>query len=63
MCNQHDQYCDESCIKITQHGTFIVSGYDDFVPLKPTMERKVDRITWTIKFRNGSRKRFSFKVG
>lgn len=61
MCEEYNPYCDHSCVKIVPQGTLIVRGYDDFVPLKPTMERKVDYITWTIRFRNGSARRFSFR--
>ena len=41
-----------------------VRGYADFVPLGGTVTplRSTDSIMWTVKFRNGSLKRFKFPI-
>jgi len=41
-----------------------VRGYADFVPMGATVTpmRSTDSIMWTIKFRNGTIKRFKFPI-
>ena len=41
-----------------------VSGYADFIPLgaSTTPLRATDSIMWTLKFRNGTLKRFKFPI-
>ena len=52
------------CVKICPVQAMEVRGYADFVPLNAmvTPLRSSDSILWTVKFRNGSLKRFKFPI-
>jgi adenylylsulfate reductase, subunit B len=64
--NQDAMMCWEcfSCVKICPTQAVEVRGYADFVPLGAavTPMRSTDSIMWTVKFRNGSLKRFKFPI-
>jgi adenylylsulfate reductase subunit B len=64
--NQEPEMCWEcySCVKICPQQAIEVRGYADFVPLgaQVTPLRGSDSIMWTVKFRNGSIKRFKFPI-
>jgi len=64
--NQAPEMCWEcySCVKICQPQAIEVRGYADFVPLGAmvTPMRSTDAIMWTVKFRNGTLKRFKFPI-
>ena len=64
--NQAPDMCWECmcCVKICPVQAMEVRGYADFVPLgaSVTPMRSTDSIMWTIKFRNGSLKRFKFPI-
>ncbi|OEU54620.1 MAG: adenylylsulfate reductase subunit beta [Desulfobacterales bacterium C00003106] len=64
--NQEPDACWEcySCVKICPQGAIEVRGYSDFVPLGGSVVpmRSSDSIMWTIKFRNGTLKRFKFPI-
>jgi adenylylsulfate reductase subunit B len=64
--NRHPEYCWECmcCVKICPVQAIEVRGYADFMPLGAscTPMRSTDSIMWTIKFRNGSLKRFKFPI-
>ncbi|MFH1672306.1 MAG: adenylyl-sulfate reductase subunit beta [Pseudomonadota bacterium] len=64
--NQEADACWEcySCVKICPQGAIEVRGYSDFVPLGGSVVpmRSSDSIMWTIKFRNGTLKRFKFPI-
>jgi adenylylsulfate reductase subunit B len=64
--NQAPEMCWEcySCVKICPTQAIEVRGYADFVPLgaNVTPMRSTDSIMWTIKFRNGTLKRFKFPI-
>ena len=64
--NQEPDQCWEcySCVKICPQGAIEVRGYSDFVPLGGSVVpmRSSDSIMWTIKFRNGTLKRFKFPI-
>ncbi|RJO70480.1 MAG: adenylyl-sulfate reductase subunit beta [Myxococcales bacterium] len=53
-----------SCVKICPQQAVDVRGYADFVPLGASCVpmRGSDSIMWTIKFRNGTVKRFKFPI-
>ena len=53
-----------NCVKICPTQAVEVRGYADFVPLgaSATPLRSTDSIIWTIKFRNGTLKRFKFPI-
>jgi len=52
------------CVKICPQQAMAVRGYADFVPLgaQATPLRGSEDIMWTIKFRNGTLKRFKFPI-
>jgi adenylylsulfate reductase subunit B len=54
-------YC---CVKICPQQAIDVRGYADFVPMGASAVplRSSDNIMWTVKFRNGSVKRFKFPI-
>jgi adenylylsulfate reductase subunit B len=64
--NQEPEFCWEcyNCVKICPTQAVEVRGYADFVPLgaSVTPMRSTDSILWTVKFRNGSLKRFKFPI-
>ncbi len=64
--NRAPEMCWEcySCVKICQPQAMEVRGYADFVPLGAmvTPLRSTDAIMWTVKFRNGTLKRFKFPI-
>jgi adenylylsulfate reductase subunit B len=53
-----------NCVKICPTQAVEVRGYADFVPLGATVScmRSTDAILWTLKFRNGTLKRFRFPI-
>ena len=62
--NQEPDQCWEcySCVKICPQNAIEVRHYADIVPLGGSVQplRGSDSIMWTIKFRNGTLKRFKF---
>jgi adenylylsulfate reductase subunit B len=64
--NQEPEQCWEcySCVKICPQNAIEVRHYADVVPLGASVQplRGTDSITWTIKFRNGTMKRFEFPI-
>jgi len=64
--NQESEMCWEcySCVKICPTQAIEVRGYADFMPMGATVSpmRSTDSIMWTVKFRNGSLKRFKFPI-
>lgn len=64
--NQEPEQCWEcyNCVKICPQQAIEVRGYADFVPLGASVlpMRASDSIMWTVKFRNGSIKRFKFPI-
>ena len=64
--NQEPDQCWEcfSCVKICPTQAVEIRGYADFVPMggQVTPMRSTDSIMWTVKFRNGSVKRFKFPI-
>ncbi|MDY7001217.1 MAG: adenylyl-sulfate reductase subunit beta [Thermodesulfobacteriota bacterium] len=64
--NQEPEACWEcySCVKICPQGAITARPYADFAPMGGTSIplRGSDDIMWTIKFRNGSVKRFKFPI-
>jgi adenylylsulfate reductase subunit B len=64
--NQSPEMCWEcySCVKICPTQAIEVRGYADFCPLGATVTpmRSTDSIMWTVKFRNGTLKRFKFPI-
>jgi adenylylsulfate reductase subunit B len=64
--NREPEMCWEcyNCVKICPTQAVEVRGYADFVPLGATVTpmRSTDSILWTVKFRNGSLKRFKFPI-
>ena len=64
--NQDPSMCWEcyNCVKICPTQAVQVRGYADFVPLGATATplRSTDSIMWTVKFRNGTLKRFKFPI-
>ncbi|MFC2149910.1 adenylyl-sulfate reductase subunit beta [Calditrichota bacterium] len=53
-----------NCVKICPQQAVEVRGYADFMPLGATVSpmRGSDAIMWTVKFRNGTLKRFKFPI-
>ena len=64
--NQEPEQCWECmcCVKICPTQAMDVRGYADFVPMGGAVipMRSTDNIMWTVKFRNGSVKRFKFPI-
>ena len=64
--NQEPEMCWEcySCVKICPQQAIEVRHYADIVPLGGSVQplRGTDSIMWTIKFRNGTLKRFKFPI-
>ena len=64
--NQEPDQCWEcyNCVKICPQQAIEVRGYADFCPLgsNTVPMRGTDAIMWTIKFRNGTIKRFKFPI-
>jgi len=64
--NQEPEQCWEcySCVKICPQQAIEVRHYADIVPLGGSVQplRGTDSIMWTIKFRNGTLKRFKFPI-
>ncbi|GBE04289.1 MAG TPA: adenylyl-sulfate reductase subunit beta [Nitrospirae bacterium] len=64
--NQEPDQCWEcyNCVKICPQQAIEVRGYADFVPLHGSVipMRGTDSIMWTVKFRNGTLKRFKFPI-
>jgi adenylylsulfate reductase subunit B len=64
--NQEPEQCWEcySCVKICPQQAIECRHYADVVPLGGSVQplRGTDSIMWTIKFRNGSIKRFKFPI-
>jgi adenylylsulfate reductase subunit B len=64
--NQEPDQCWEcyNCVKICPTQAIEVRGYADFVPLGASVIplRGTDAIMWTVKFRNGTLKRFKFPI-
>jgi adenylylsulfate reductase subunit B len=62
--NREPEMCWEcySCVKICPQQAIDVRGYADFVPMGASVVplRSTDSIMWTVKFRNGTVKRFKF---
>ncbi|MCP4724623.1 MAG: adenylyl-sulfate reductase subunit beta [bacterium] len=53
-----------NCVKICPTQAVEIRGYADFMPLGATVTpmRSSDSILWTVKFRNGTLKRFKFPI-
>jgi len=53
-----------NCVKICPQQAIDVRGYADFVPMGGSVVpmRSTDAIMWTVKFRNGTVKRFKFPI-
>jgi adenylylsulfate reductase subunit B len=64
--NREPEMCWEcyNCVKICAQQAVDVRGYADFVPLGAAVipMRASKDIMWTVKFRNGSVKRFKFPI-
>jgi adenylylsulfate reductase subunit B len=64
--NQEPEQCWEcySCVKICPQQAIECRHYADIVPLGGSVQplRGSDAIMWTIKFRNGTMKRFKFPI-
>ena len=64
--NQEPDNCWEcySCVKICPQQAIEARHYADIVPLGGSVQplRGTDSIMWTIKFRNGTMKRFKFPI-
>jgi len=64
--NQEPNLCWECycCVKICPVQAIEVRGYADFMPLGASVTplRATDSIMWTLKFRNGTLKRFKFPI-
>ena len=62
--NQDPDACWEcySCVKICPVQAVVVRGYADFVPMGASVTplQGTDSIMWTVKFRDGSLKRFKY---
>ena len=54
----------QCCVKICPTQAIAIRGYADFMPLGASVVpmRSTDSIMWTIKFRDGSLKRFKFPI-
>jgi adenylylsulfate reductase subunit B len=53
-----------NCVKICPTQAVEIRGYADFVPMGASVTplRSTDSIMWTVKFRNGTLKRFKFAI-
>jgi len=53
-----------NCVKICPQQAMAVRGYADFVPMGASITplRGTEDIMWTVKFRNGTLKRFKFPI-
>jgi adenylylsulfate reductase subunit B len=53
-----------NCVKICPTQAVEIRGYADFVPMGASVTplRSTDSIMWTVKFRNGTLKRFKFPI-
>jgi adenylylsulfate reductase subunit B len=64
--NQEPEQCWEcyACVKICPRSAIEVRHYADVVPLGASVQplRGSDSIAWTIRFRNGTLKRFEFPI-
>jgi adenylylsulfate reductase subunit B len=64
--NREPDMCWEcyNCVKICPTQAVDVRGYADFVPMGASVVplRSTDSIMWTVKFRNGTLKRFKFPI-
>jgi len=64
--NRAPEMCWEcyNCVKICPTQAVEIRSYADFVPLgaSATPLRSTDSILWTVKFRNGTIKRFKFPI-
>jgi len=64
--NQEPEFCWEcyNCVKICPQQAVDVRGYADFVPMGASVVplRGSEDIMWTVKFRNGTIKRFKFPI-
>jgi adenylylsulfate reductase subunit B len=64
--NREPEMCWEcyNCVKICPTQAVDVRGYADFVPMGASVVpmRSTDSIMWTVKFRNGTLKRFKFPI-
>jgi len=64
--NQDPSMCWEcyNCVKICPQQAIDVRGYADFTPMGASVVplRGSDSIMWTVKFRNGTIKRFKFPI-
>ncbi len=64
--NQEPDQCWECqcCVKICPQQAMDIRGYADFMPLGASVIplRSSNSIMWTVKFRNGSIKRFKFPI-
>jgi adenylylsulfate reductase subunit B len=64
--NREPEMCWEcyNCVKICPVQAIDVRGYADFVPMGASVVpmRSTDSIMWTVKFRNGTLKRFKFPI-
>jgi len=64
--NQEPEQCWECqcCVKICPTQAIDIRGYADFMPMGASVVpmRSTDSIMWTVKFRNGSIKRFKFPI-
>jgi adenylylsulfate reductase subunit B len=64
--NQEPEQCWEcySCVKICPQNAIEARPYADIVPLGASVQplRGTDSIMWSIKFRNGTQKRFKFPI-
>ena len=64
--NQEPELCWEcyNCVKICPQQAVDVRGYADFVPMGASVVplRGSEDIMWTVKFRNGTIKRFKFPI-
>ena len=64
--NREPEMCWEcyNCVKICPVQAVDVRGYADFVPMGASVVpmRSTDSIMWTVKFRNGTLKRFKFPI-
>lgn len=64
--NQDPSLCWEcyNCVKICPQQAIDVRGYADFTPMGASVVplRGSDSIMWTVKFRNGTIKRFKFPI-
>jgi len=64
--NRAPDWCWEcyNCVKICPQQAIDVKGYADFVPMGASVVplRGSEDIMWTVKFRNGTLKRFKFPI-